>query len=132
MDEQSVRAIMPIRTFGVSGASAAYTAPTHPRGNPASRRAIPADAVCVSTARRLNVLSSPSGSVERGVPVSSTMRELLLYRVRNAVIQISASYSCGNGARYMPGLCRILEDSMWLYKKRMPDFSGCETAYGMA
>src|SRR5258705_5851615 len=41
IDEQSVRAMMPILTFGVSGPSAAYTPPAQPVGNPASSAAAP-------------------------------------------------------------------------------------------
>src|SRR5262245_24108867 len=42
IDEQSVRAMMPIRTLGYSGASAAYTPPNQPAGTPA-RTAAAAD-----------------------------------------------------------------------------------------
>src|SRR5437899_2057440 len=43
IDEQSVRAMMPILTFGVSGPSAAYTPPAQPVGSPAKRAAAPVE-----------------------------------------------------------------------------------------
>src|SRR6266446_343700 len=52
-DEQSVSAMMPMRTSGVSGASDAYTSPAQPCGNPASSRASPVCPVRVRKARRV-------------------------------------------------------------------------------
>src|SRR5262245_47053377 len=52
-DEQSVSAMMPIRTLGVSGASDAYTSPAQPCGNPASNRASPVCPVRVRNTRRV-------------------------------------------------------------------------------
>jgi hypothetical protein len=39
IDEQSVRAMMPNRTFGVSGESSGYTGPAQPFGRQAARDA---------------------------------------------------------------------------------------------
>src|SRR5262245_39817063 len=52
-DEQSVSAMMPMRTLGVSGASDAYTSPAQPCGNPARSRANPVWPVRVRNARRV-------------------------------------------------------------------------------
>src|SRR5262249_9402731 len=52
-DEQSVSAMMPMRTLGVSGASDAYTSPAQPRGKPASNRASPVWPVRARNARRV-------------------------------------------------------------------------------
>src|SRR5215813_3710306 len=52
-DEQSVSAMMPMRTLGVSGASDAYTSPAQPCGNPARSRASPVCPVRAKNARRV-------------------------------------------------------------------------------
>ena len=50
IDEQSVSAMMPMRTFGVSGASDAYAVPRQPSGTPASSAAA---AVVFTKSRRV-------------------------------------------------------------------------------
>jgi hypothetical protein len=53
IDEQSVSAMIPMRTFGVSGASDAYTPPAQPAGTPAVSAAA---ALTFKNSRRLACL----------------------------------------------------------------------------
>src|SRR3989442_13118404 len=56
IDEQSVSAMMPTRTFGVSGASDAYAVPRQPIGTPASSAAAP---VVFTKSRRVSATRPP-------------------------------------------------------------------------
>src|SRR3990170_1667127 len=80
---QSVRAMMPKRTFGVSGPSAAKTPPTQPRGNPDMSNAavdVPAAlmnvrrVVCVFISRLLLVRQEHIGRHHEGAAVGLARR----------------------------------------------------------
>src|SRR5215471_8534834 len=75
-DEQSVRAMMPMRTLGVSGASDAYTSPAQPCGNPASNRASPVWPVCARNARRVDCGMASCCAVRGATTASSAMSSL--------------------------------------------------------
>src|SRR6266851_7996093 len=75
-DEQSVSAMMPMRTLGVSGASDAYTAPAQPCGNPASSRASPVCPVRLRNARRVGCGIASCCSVTGVTTASSAMSSL--------------------------------------------------------
>src|SRR4051812_30123113 len=59
IDEQSVNAMMPKRTFGDSGESSAYAGPAQPLGTPASSPAAREPAVVVKNLRRVNFIDVP-------------------------------------------------------------------------
>src|SRR2546427_2943724 len=75
-DEQSVSAMMPMRTLGVSGASDAYTSPAQPRGNPASSRARPVCPVRARNARRVGCGMASCRFATGVTPTSSAMFSL--------------------------------------------------------
>src|SRR6059036_1426260 len=72
IDEQSVSAMMPMRTFGVSGASDAYAVPRQPSGTPASSAAA---AVVFTKSRRVThspFLALLDGARQKNAPCLRT------------------------------------------------------------
>src|SRR5262245_61692858 len=66
MDEQSVSAMMPKRTWGVSGESSAYSPTAHPLGTPPRTLAIREPVVVLRNLRRVTFINAASELEEIG------------------------------------------------------------------
>ena len=97
IDEQSVSAMMPILTFGVSGPSAAYTPPAQPAGTPASSAA----ALVVSrNCRRVRCTDHlPDRKMAPGLLMEASAPSLSPRRVRHGH---AAPFACTECARERP------------------------------